>query len=49
MSLSAEDLVTIALKRNCCPLPACLINSLAAKRPIRPNPYKTTSLGSAQF
>ena len=46
ISLSEAPRVTIALKRNCCPFPACLINSRAAKRPIRPKPYKTTSLGS---
>ena len=38
-------LVTIAFNRNCWPLPACLINSLAANLPILPKPYKTTSLG----
>src|SRR5690554_7027571 len=38
--------VTIAFKRNCCPFPILDINSRANKRPIRPNPYKTTSLGT---
>ena len=31
-------LTTMAFNRNCCPLPACLINSLAASLPILPNP-----------
>src|SRR5690554_7101464 len=38
--------VTIAFKRNCCPFPILDINSRANKRPIRPNPYKTTSFGT---
>ena len=45
-SASALLRVTIPLNLNCCPLPACFISSLAAKRPILPKPYKTTSLGS---
>ena len=35
----------MARKRNCCPLPACVINSRAAIRPIRPKPYRITSFG----
>ena len=46
ISASELPLVTMARSLNCWPFPACLINSLAARRPIRPKPYNTTSLGS---
>ncbi len=46
MSFSPPRRTTIARKRSAAPLGRCASNSRASKRPIRPKPYSTTSVGS---